>query len=340
MEVGGALPAMDFPRPPKRKRWPRRIALVGTGLVVAVVVTCFLVQWRRDAAFAAQSAPGSFVAVDGHRIHYRLVGRGDVTFVLEAGLGDYSANWGGLEGSLADMGRVFVYDRAGTGWSEAGPEPRSPDQIVKELHAALVAAQVPKPWILVGHSWGGYTQMLFAEQFPEGVAGLFLIDPSHPQQFRRIPAAKPPRWLNFAMAQFPRLARSGLPQLLYRSPEPIKMTSRYLDAAGAEFRAALVVGETPDVPLPHLGKLPLYILSSGELMGPPGEPVETTRFRQQIWLELHEELMTCSSGEIHRHIVVERAGHYIHLSRPNTVAQAAKEFTEQIQHQHPAEAPP
>ena len=320
---------MDFPRPPKWKRWLKRIALAGAAFVLMVLVTCFLVQRRRDAAFAAAPAPGSFVTVDGHRIHYRLMGEGQFTFVLEAGLGDTSASWRSFETTLTGAGRIFIYDRAGAGWSEAGPAPRTPERIARELHEALEAAHVPKPYILVGHSWGGYTQMVFAERYPDGVAGLFLIDPSHPHQSAKMPGG-PSRWLILTMAQFPRLAWTGLPQLLYRSPEAVQMTSRHMNSAGAEFRAALQVGETPNTPLPRLGALPLYILTAGSLSGPPGESPDVTRARQEAWKSLHDELLTCSSSAIRQNIVVEYAGHYIHLSRPNTVAAAAREFAARI----------
>jgi pimeloyl-ACP methyl ester carboxylesterase len=320
---------MDIPRPPRWKRWLKRSALAGLAFVVTVVVVCFLVQWRRDAVFAATTPSESFVTIDGHRIYYRLGGNGPFTFVLEAGLGETSANWRAFETHLTATGRVFAYDRAGLGWSEAGPEPRSPQRIADELHAALDAARVPKPWILVGHSWGGYTQMVFAEKYPDGVAGLFLIDPSHPHQNARFQVG-PSRWLGRAMLQLPRFAWTGLPQLLFRSYEPVRMTTRHIEAGGAEFRATLQVAETPDLPLPQLGALPLEILTAGVMYGPPGEPPETTQARHETWKALHEELLACSSSPIREHRVIDHAAHFIHQSRPNTVTTAAREFAARI----------
>lgn len=320
---------MDIPRPPKWKRWLKRLTLGGLAFVVAVIVVCFLVQWRRDAAFAATTPSESFVTVDGHRIYYRVGGQGPFTFVLEAGLGETSANWRAFETHLTETGRVFAYDRAGLGWSEACSAPRSPQRIADELHAALEAARVPKPWILVGHSWGGYTQMVFAEKYPDGVAGLFLIDPSHPHQNARFKVG-PSRWLGRAMLHLPRFAWTGLPQLLFRSYEPVKMTTRHIETGGAEFRAAGQVGETPDLPLPQLGALPLEILTAGVMFGPPGEPPETTQARHESWKALHDELLACSSSPIREHRVIERAGHFIHQSRPNATATAAREFAARI----------
>jgi pimeloyl-ACP methyl ester carboxylesterase len=327
---------MDIPRPPRRQRWPRRLLLAGAGTVVAALAAGTLVQWRRDAAFAARPAPGSFVAVGDHRLHYELLGHGDLTFVLEAGLGDDSRSWGTLAAELARTGRVFVYDRAGLGWSDAGPRPRSPAQVAGELHDALEAAHVPKPYILVGHSWGGYTQMVFAERHPEGVAGLLLIDPSHPGQFHLLPGG-PSRALSFTMAQLPRLAWSGLPQLIYRTPDPVRATSRYLESAGAEFRAVLAVAEAEATPLPRLGNLPVYVLSSGTMPGAAGEPADVTQTRHETWLALHEELLACSSSTIRRHLVVDGATHYIHVTNPEAVIAAARELTGRIK-DSPAEA--
>src|SRR5688572_5374392 len=98
---------------------------ISTALLVGTTIVGFIFQFRNDAhVLAAHPPPGSFVNAGDHKIHVRTLGEGEFTFVLEAGLGDYSGNWGRLENALAEIGRVFVYDRAGLGWSEEGPQPR------------------------------------------------------------------------------------------------------------------------------------------------------------------------------------------------------------------------
>jgi pimeloyl-ACP methyl ester carboxylesterase len=173
---------MDFPRPPKWKRVLKRTSLGLACVFAATVGAGFALQSWRDAH--VPPAKGSFVMIDGRNMHYRVSGAGRCTFVLEAGLGDYSDSWGDLETGLAAMSRTFVYDRAGLGWSDSAPGPRSVGAIVDDLHRTLTAASIPKPYILVGHSFGGLTQTLYAQRYPSEVAGLLLIDPSHKDQLK------------------------------------------------------------------------------------------------------------------------------------------------------------
>jgi len=72
---------------------------------------------------------------------------------------------------------VVSYDRAGLGWSDLRPMPRTADRLVEELHTLLKRAAIPPPYILVGHSFGGLTMPLFAARFSDEVAGMVLVDP-------------------------------------------------------------------------------------------------------------------------------------------------------------------
>lgn len=85
-------------------------------------------------------------------------------------------SWSGLQSRLAQSFRVITYDRAGLGWSDLGPMPRTADRIVDELHRLLDRAKIPPPYILVGHSFGGLTMPLFAARYPSETAGMVLID--------------------------------------------------------------------------------------------------------------------------------------------------------------------
>lgn len=303
--------------------------VAGVGFAAALLVG-FAGQRRYDAKVRAQHpAPGSFALVDGHRLHYRLGGAGRFTFVLEAGLGDYSGSWGALEPALARMGRVFVYDRAGLGWSEPGPSPRTPQRIAAELHQLLETAGVPKPWILVGHSSGGVSQVLCTMDHPGDVAGLLLIDPSHKDQFQRMPP--PPFLFKLLIPQLARTAPVGLPQLLAGSPDPMQNQSGHVAASGAELRALLGMAETwGDRPL-NLGRTPLYVLTAGNAETAPGKAEAEIRQARAVWTTLHEELVNASSSDIRRHLVVPDAGHYIHRTHPSAVVEAAGELTRRLQ---------
>jgi pimeloyl-ACP methyl ester carboxylesterase len=123
--------------------------------------------------------PGQLVDVSGHRLHLHCVGQGSPTVVLDAGLGAFSLDWGAVQPRIATSTRVCAYDRAGLGWSEPGPLPRSPQQFANELHLLLTKAGVEGPYVLVVHSISGKTARLFASQHPNDVAGMVLIDARH-----------------------------------------------------------------------------------------------------------------------------------------------------------------
>jgi pimeloyl-ACP methyl ester carboxylesterase len=127
--------------------------------------------------------PGRLVDLGTHRLHVLESGCGTPTIVLEAGLMSTVLSWNDLQRELARSYRVVSYDRAGLGWSDLGPMPRTADRIVDELHALLERAAIPPPYLLVGHSFGGLTMPLFAARFPEEIVGMVLVDPVAPTEW-------------------------------------------------------------------------------------------------------------------------------------------------------------
>lgn len=127
--------------------------------------------------------PGRLIDVGGHRLHLLESGRGSPPIVLEAGLMSTVLSWGNLQRELAQSHRVVSYDRAGLGWSDLGPMPRTAERIVDELHALLQQAAIAPPYLLVGHSFGGLTMPLFAARFPDETAGMVLVDPVVPAEW-------------------------------------------------------------------------------------------------------------------------------------------------------------
>jgi pimeloyl-ACP methyl ester carboxylesterase len=127
------------------------------------------------------------VDVGGYRLHINCTGTGSPTVVIVAGLGDWSTGWGFVQPEVAKTTRVCTYDRAGWAWSETGPLPRDAAQSAKELDTLLKNANVPGPYILVGHSLGGLTVRVFVHDYSSEVAGVVLIDSMTPQQFAQSP---------------------------------------------------------------------------------------------------------------------------------------------------------
>ena len=137
----------------------------------------------------AYPPPGQMVDVGGYRLHINCTGAGSPTVVIDAGWGDWSLGWSGVQPGVAATTRVCTYDRAGMGYSEAGPLPRNAGQFAKELHTLLEQAGIPGPYVLAGHSMGGLTVRVFAHEYPAEVAGIVLIDSMSPGQAREPAAA-------------------------------------------------------------------------------------------------------------------------------------------------------
>jgi pimeloyl-ACP methyl ester carboxylesterase len=121
---------------------------------------------------------GRMVDVGGWKLHLYCTGKstGGPTVVLESGSGDFSFDWILVQKQVEKFTQVVSYDRAGSAWSELGPSPRTMKQICYELFTALNNAQIKGPYILVGHSIGGLLVRTFAEEYPDQVFGVVLVD--------------------------------------------------------------------------------------------------------------------------------------------------------------------
>lgn len=128
----------------------------------------------------AMVPPGEYVSVDTHRLHYHCVGSGAPAVLIDGGIGGASVEWRGIQAEVGKKTRVCSYDRAGYGWSDPGPSPRTTSRTVNELRRLLQRADIPPPYLLVGHSFGGFTARYFAARYPDEVAGVVLVESSHP----------------------------------------------------------------------------------------------------------------------------------------------------------------
>ena len=166
---------------PKNKRrhffkWFGRLVIL---IVVLILVGAVYESIAESSDARAYPPPGRLVDVGGYRLHINCTGVGSPTVVIEAGWGDSSASWGWVQPEVAKTTRVCTYDRAGMGWSEVSPEPRTAREFAKELHTLLTKANEPGPYVLVGHSLGGYTMRVYAHDYSGEVAGLVLVDPQN-----------------------------------------------------------------------------------------------------------------------------------------------------------------
>jgi pimeloyl-ACP methyl ester carboxylesterase len=123
------------------------------------------------------------VSVGSHRVHIRCDGDGGPPVIFDAALGGSSLSWSLVQPAVARLTRACSYDRAGFGWSDAGPLPRTASRVADELRELLRAAAVAPPYVLVGHSYGGLVMRLYASRHPNDVAGLVLIEPAIPEDW-------------------------------------------------------------------------------------------------------------------------------------------------------------
>ena len=145
-------------------------------LAVGLAVASACASATEDVSAAPQSVAG-FVSVSGHRMFYECSGAGSPTVVLDAGSPDTSAVWRWMQPRIAKLTRVCAYDRAGLGRSAPAPTGRRTAKTqVAELRGLLKAAQIPTPYVVVGHSWGGLLARLFANSYPHLTAGVVLVD--------------------------------------------------------------------------------------------------------------------------------------------------------------------
>ncbi len=158
-----------------------RVIAVGAPLALVVLLVGGNIGYQAVATHMddkAYPAPGRLVDVGGHRLHIHCQGQSDdlPTVLFEAAPGGWSVVWRRVQQQIAKLTRACAYDRAGYGWSEAGPGPRDGRRIVNELQTLLTKAKVPGPYVLVGHDMAGLWLRRFARRHADQVAGLVLVN--------------------------------------------------------------------------------------------------------------------------------------------------------------------
>jgi pimeloyl-ACP methyl ester carboxylesterase len=163
-----------------RSRTRRWLLYPVFGVLVLAAVGGGLETVRESVDANAYPMPGQLIDVGGHRLHLHCTGSGSPTVVLQPGGGDFSSVMAWIAPAVADQTRVCVYDRPGRGWSEPTAEPQDAAQVATELHTLLDRGNVPGPYVLAGHSFGGLYVLAYADRYPDDVAGMVLIDSTNP----------------------------------------------------------------------------------------------------------------------------------------------------------------
>jgi pimeloyl-ACP methyl ester carboxylesterase len=289
-------------------RWTvKAILWLVVALLILAVAGAIYQTIATERAERAYPPPGEMVDVGVYSLHINCVGQGSPTVVVDGGSGEMSAQWVWVQREVSDSTRVCAYDRAGMGWSEMGPQPRDAKQISSELHTLLTKADIEGPYVLVGHSFGGLYMQTYAARYPDKVAGVALVESSHPDQFSYRQVARDsyePQKQIFSV--FSLAARLGIIRLVSKlaptSPElpqqqrvqidALSPSTRQVSTTALEFRATpQTVTQTRS--LRSLGDKPLAVVTAGT-----SEPE---------WLKLQDDLATLSSNSTHP--VVKGATH-------------------------------
>jgi pimeloyl-ACP methyl ester carboxylesterase len=160
----------------------RQIRTILAGFLLAALISTTPLVGLQAASAGNSSAdilyaqPGQLVSVNGFRLSLYCLGNGSPAVVFDSGFLDWAPSWSTVQPQIAKWTRVCSYDRAGTGFSDPGPMPRTSVRIAEELHSALHRAGIAGPYILVGHAFGGDNVRTFAQLHMREIAGLVLVD--------------------------------------------------------------------------------------------------------------------------------------------------------------------
>lgn len=276
---------------------------------------------------------GRMVDVGGYQLHLDCSGEGSPTVVMDAGLGGSSLDWALVQPAVARITRVCSYDRAGMGWSEPGPQPRSPGQIAKELHALLRNGEVPGPYILVGHSLAGKNIRMFAQAYPTEVAGMALIDarselverPADMETFASALAAQATQFSlgrRFGIARLFGGALVGEPLVPAGLATEMVLARTQPNAITATTQEGLSrVVDDEALAATGLGSMQLTVIAAGESMR-----------NLPNWPEAQAAMAKLSTkGEL---VVAGNSGHAVQLAQPAVVIDAIDHLVAQVRSGH------
>lgn len=297
-------------------------------VLACLIILGFAYQQIATAVTANKYSPkGELIDIGDYRLHYVALGEahGKPTIILESGLGTPSStkDWEVIQAELAQYTRVISYDRAGYGWSDEAGNERTSEQIADDLYAMLSEIGESGPFILVGHSFGGFTSQVFANKYSNAVAGIVLVDSSHVDQeggFSKVEA--------YAIRFLKEIGIGRVLGLINLLPMHEHFLSdeasihffhqRYYNADQISellYMMTASVEQVRKVQENGYGELPLIILSAEHEEYPE-------------WSELQARTAALSTNG--KHSVVKDASHFIHLDQPELVLDAVFELLQMM----------
>jgi pimeloyl-ACP methyl ester carboxylesterase len=258
------------------------------------------------------------ITIDKRILHAETLGSGHPTVVIEVGstqAGTKSQGWWPIRNLLAKETCVLMYDRAGTGGSPPAPLPRPISEFTNDLHVVLNGANVEKPYILVGGSFGGLIVTHYASLYPNEITGVVLVDSTHPEHSPRTLELLPP----FTSGESQALTnfRNLLWQETYAPLSTNEQEGLDIPASIIQMRASW-----------NLGNIPLIVLTAGQDEWEEGFPPDVTAPYEELWLVLQRELTNRSTNSTH--IIVQDSGHCMHDEKPSVVLDAVQTILQMV----------
>lgn len=250
------------------------------------------------------------VDVGDRQIYYTCFGEGSPSVVLDSGYAVDSKYWKSVMQGMAPHTRICAYDRAGLGKSDPAPKPRSSLEMTTDLYNLLINAGIEGPYILVGHSAGGLNVLVYANQYPQNVVGIVLVDPSIPDYYLHMLESLPYEY-------------SGEPRDVADCRGTVEGGIKFWNSSVNSEGWDLKTSSEEVVAISSLGDLPLIVITDirdKECKGELGEK------EMQIWTDLHAEYAALSTNGTQ---VITNSGHMLPTNKPHAIVDAILQVLEQ-----------
>jgi pimeloyl-ACP methyl ester carboxylesterase len=302
-------------------------------------------------------APGEFTQTGAHRLHYRLTGSAPPTIICEAGLGCGSETWCAIQGSLSESMTVLSYDRAGLMHSQLRHSQLTVEAVVSDLRSLISHTTPPRPYVFVGHSYGGVLIRHFAQRFPDLVDAIVFVECIQPEHLRQLPILRVISQTKGLLIRLAGFARSKPPiaEILFRVAHPLiwlrsslkyrRYTTRYgpaiinavcaqplatLCATAAEVKTIEYFTSTVPDGLTNW-ELPVTVVAAGQPLTRRQFPGSTQKDRRRytfIHQQLQKDLTKLSSRA--EFILDKDSAHNVPVDNPDLLVREIKKVANKL----------
>jgi len=344
------------------RKWVRKISYVFLTLLVLALLGGFTYEQVGRARDVSQLPPrvGQAVDIGGRTLNLYCSGNGTPNVILEGGGNSPGYGWLLLQSEMAVFTRACWYDRAGVGWSDPPPYPRTSASVASDLHEALQRAGVLPPYVMVGGSVGGEYVRIYTARYPTDVAGLVLVDSASPDMREPDFALSPVNRMSGSTRHLicialPAMTRLGIIRFVAsrerRTPPPDftpeqsntlakleaqpKANETDIQQACAATDEGRIVprtgGGNPDIDnaarnAGSLGDRPLVVLTAGRYWAPPGFEKEAAEYHEVQVHQLQTSLMRLSTRG--RQLIVD--AHHDMAESPDSMVVAVREVVDEV----------